>query len=421
MDQNTNVNINCNKFYREESRICPDCNRVRVSYGWCKFCESEYMRLTFTSWQSGNKFIDLLIQHTQINATQVCDYLEYISFDNIEIIECVGRGGFSSVYKGYWIDGPRWVWDEDEDFWRRSGPTKVALKRLDNSQNFSMTFLKQLEVYHNCLQNGSMADCFGITRDETGCFMFVMRYYENGNLYEYLDNNKGIISWRDIADLLWGIAGGLEKIHSEGLCHTNLHGGNLLIEDESVSTDAKVADIGLHGPADKSVPKDVIIGVLPFIDPQVILRNQRPNPASDIYSFGIIMWVLATGHRPYFNRAHDKQLAYEICFKNLRPEISEELKSEMPEEYRNLMNQCWDPLPENRPTATQLNKQLSDWITAICDDPNPSQISNSFGIAEEKRWESIGREIENRQSSTYIIHKDAIYFSRVIDYRIIGG
>ncbi|CAG8688238.1 34916_t:CDS:2, partial [Racocetra persica] len=230
MDQNNTISM---KFCREESRICPDCNRIRVSYGWCKFCETEYMRLAFTNWK-----------------------------------KCIGRGGFSSVYKGYWMDGPRWVWDEKEDSWIRSGPTKVALKRLDNSQNFSMTFLKQLEVYHNCLQNGSMADCFGITRDETGCFMFVMRYYENGNLYEYIDNNKGIISWRDIADILWGIASGLEKNHLEGLCHTNLHGGNLLIEDEAVSTDAKISDIGLHGPADKSIPQDVIIGVLPFIDPQ---------------------------------------------------------------------------------------------------------------------------------------------------------
>ncbi|CAG8702874.1 14030_t:CDS:2 [Gigaspora margarita] len=97
-----------------------------------------------------------------------------------------------------------------------------------------------------------------------------------------------------MTDLLWGIAGGLEKIHSEGLCHTNLHGGNLLIE---VFTDAKIADIGLYGPT--------------------------------------------TGNRPYFNRAHDKQFAYEICCKNL----------------------------QNRPAATQLNKQLCD-----------SQISNTVAL-----------------------------------------
>ncbi|CAG8638389.1 5808_t:CDS:2, partial [Scutellospora calospora] len=277
-----------------------------ISYGWCKFCESEHMRLSFKKWKSGNKFIDLLIQRTQLNALHAYDYLEFINFDNIEINECISRGGFSSVYKGYWLDGPRWLWDDIEDSWNRNGPI-------------------QLETYLHCLHSGSMADCFGITRDETGCFMFVMRYYENGNLYEYLDNNGGIIGWRDITDILWGIA--------------------------------------------------------------------------------------ATGRKPYYNRPHNQQLAYEICYKNLRPEISEELKSEMPEEYYNLMIQCWDSLPENRPTANQLNKLLGDWITAICDDPNPSQISDSFGIAEEKRWESITKEIENKKLSTYSIHKDAIYFS----------
>jgi hypothetical protein len=37
--------------------------------------------------------------------------------------------------------------------------------------------------------------------------------YENGNLY--LDHCNGILSWRDMIDMLWGIAGGLERIHSE--------------------------------------------------------------------------------------------------------------------------------------------------------------------------------------------------------------
>ena len=41
-----------------------------------------------------------------------------------------------------------------------------------------------------------------------------MKYYENGNLYQYLDHSNGILSWRDIIDTLWGIAGGLERIHA---------------------------------------------------------------------------------------------------------------------------------------------------------------------------------------------------------------
>ncbi|CAG8543291.1 17329_t:CDS:2 [Dentiscutata erythropus] len=321
---------------------CPECGRIRPS-GWCNPCEFRWMNSAFL--KSGNKYIDLLILQTQKNATRTCDYLEFIDFGNIEGFEYVAKGGFGSVYEGYWMEGPRWVWDEVSAAWCRNGPTKVALKKLDDSQEPSMTFFKQLETYHRCLQSGSMADCFGITRDETGCFMFVMRYYENGNLYDYLDSNKGIISWRDMVDMLWGIAGGLERIHSEGLFHSNLHGGNLLIEDDTISTDAKIADVGLNGPAYQSISSDKIIGVLPFIDPQ---------------------------------------LTYEICYENLRPEI-----------------------------------KLGNWIHAICDDPNPSEISNNFGLAEEKRWKTIKREIDNKKLSKDLIHEDAIYTSRIFDFSIL--
>src|SRR6266480_7640103 len=77
--------------------------------------------------------------------------------------------------------------------------------------------------------------------------MIVMKYYENGNLYQYLDRSNGILSWRDMIDMLWGIAGGLERIHAEDKAHKNLHGGNLLIEDEKISTDARIGDVGLYG------------------------------------------------------------------------------------------------------------------------------------------------------------------------------
>jgi serine/threonine protein kinase len=109
--------------------------------------------------------------------------------------------------------------------------------------------------------------------------MIVMKYYENGNLYQYLDRYNGVLSWRDMIDMLWGIAGGLERIHAEGKVHKNLHGGNLLIEDEKISTDAHISDVGLYGPCKNHENKssDQIYGVLPYVAPEVLPRTCKPR------------------------------------------------------------------------------------------------------------------------------------------------
>src|SRR5688572_2556651 len=130
--------------------------------------------------------------------------------------------------------------------------------------------------------------------------MIVMKFYSNGNLYQYLDKSCETLNWRDMIDMLWGVAGGLDRIHSEGKIHGNLHGGNLLIEDERISMDARISDVGLHGPCHKS--SNQVYGVVPYVAPEV-LRGERPTFASDIYSFGIIMNTFASGRRPWFYRA----------------------------------------------------------------------------------------------------------------------
>ncbi|CAG8694883.1 13985_t:CDS:2, partial [Dentiscutata erythropus] len=293
----------------DELRFCLDCGKERFSYGWCKDCETSYMISHFKAWTSGNDYIDKLIQRTQKNATQTCDYLEYIDFSQFDLITYVSKGGFSTVYKAKWLEGPRWNWDEDDQGWERSGPINI-------------------EDHCKCLQSGHLADCFGITRDPTGCIMFVMRFYDNGNVYEFLDKVKGIITWRDIIDMLWGVASGLDKIHSEKRFHSNLHGGNLLIEDETISTDARIADI-------------------------------------------------------------------------------DEFIKDIPNLYRELMERCWDSNPSNRPTASELYNLLGKWIICICDDPNPSPISEEFFNAEEKRWDLIGKQLNSNSFSKVVVHPDA--------------
>ncbi|CAG8674333.1 11603_t:CDS:2, partial [Racocetra persica] len=154
-----------------------------------------------------------------------------------------------------WMEGPRHIFDNESQDWVRSGPTKCALKRIENSQSMCQEYLDNILKYHECFRNASaVVDCFGLTRDPTGCYMFVTRFYESGDLHQYLAKTMGCLCWRDVIDMLWGIVvSGLEPIHENGFFHGNLHGGNLLVEEHPESINVKISDIGLHGPADMYV------------------------------------------------------------------------------------------------------------------------------------------------------------------------
>ncbi|GBB96804.1 hypothetical protein RclHR1_02840001 [Rhizophagus clarus] len=385
--------------------ICLDCKIQRTAIAWCKICDIAFLKENFHNWTSGSFIIDEFIRHTQLNASKSTDYLEWIDFDQFDLVKNINKGGaFSSIYSAMWLKGPIWKLDEQADIWTRSGPIKVILKRLNNSQNMSKDFVNQVR-YHKCLQNGALADFFGITKDPTSCYMFVMRYYENGNLYSYLEESMGILCWRDIIDILWSIATGLESIHENNLVHGHLHGGNILVENEMNSIDAKITDTGLHGPADKSMSSQQIYGVVPFVAPEIFNKN-LPTKASDIYSFGMIMWMLSAGVRPYCDRPHDEQLIQEIC-SGLRPSIIDGT----PLVYSKLMSQCLDSNPLNRPTASQICESLGNWVSAVNDDPQPSELSHQFDTAEEIKFENLGK--LNLELSC---NEKAIYFSRPLDF-----
>ncbi|PKY35109.1 hypothetical protein RhiirB3_455490 [Rhizophagus irregularis] len=103
----------------------------------------------FHNWTSGNSKIDELIKYTQLNAKDSMDYLEWIDFDQFDLVEDINkRGAFSSIYSAVWMEGPKWNLDEETKIWSRTGPIKVILKRLDNSQNIDREFVNQASKFY---------------------------------------------------------------------------------------------------------------------------------------------------------------------------------------------------------------------------------------------------------------------------------
>jgi serine/threonine protein kinase len=186
-----------------------------------------------------------------------------------------------------------------------------------------------------------------------------MSYAEKGSLRKCLSDINNF-KWQNKLQLLKKIILGLKVIHESNLTHGDFHDGNILMTDNY--NEIFIIDLGLCKPVSylqDSNKVNEIYGVLPYMAPE-ILRKKPYIPASDIYSFSMIMWEFTSGIPPFKHKAHDHHLALSIC-EGERPEIIENT----PKCYVDLMKKCWDSDPFNRPTIIMLEKIIYEWIKCI--------------------------------------------------------
>jgi len=123
----------CNKcfkkrrFLKENHQICIICYQANLLYK-----------------PSGNKVIDEFISYTQINFVQESSRMKFIPYNQFKVIEKVGKGGFSEIYKATWINGPPY-WNEEKENFEYKDSIIVALKQLNDSKNITSKELN--EVY----------------------------------------------------------------------------------------------------------------------------------------------------------------------------------------------------------------------------------------------------------------------------------
>ncbi|RGB33782.1 kinase-like domain-containing protein [Rhizophagus diaphanus] len=383
---------------------CRYCLTTNIIFGiadqsQCKKCKRILIiRIEITDIRSGNCIIDEFLDSIRFDNENFHNYIYtsktirspfeiyssikgigkpgigWIPYSQITNLKKIAEGGFSIIYKATW-EG-----------------TDVAVKKLHDSQNISKYFLNELRSLYQCNDNNKwVIGCYGITQDPiTKEYMIILNYAEGGNLHDYLQKNFINTTWIGKLNILRRISFGLLNIHNKDFIHRDFHSGNML-----KSNFWKVGDLGLSQPANNTLSNNEIYGVIPYIAPE-IFRGTAFSKESDVYSFGMIMWELTTGCKPFANVEHDHNLILKIL-DGERPKITEDT----PERYADLMKKCWDSNPSKRPTIDKIHN-------TIC-----TTIWYQIEQAEKKRLELIqlkklGPEFSERS------HPKAIYTSRAL-------
>ena len=241
--------------------------------------------------------------------------------------------------------------------------------------------------------------CLGFSQDPvTSNYIMVMEFATLGSLHTYLNNN---MTWKERITALLDISIGLNTLHNIDLVHRDFHPGNLLFNNQKALL---ITDFGFCKQINQSLQSNDIYGIMPYVAPEV-LKGKSYTKAADIYSFGMIMYFVATGCQPFANCAHDKFLAIRICDGN-RPEINEQ---EVPECYIDLMKKCWNSDPNNRPGIPEIERSIRRFYNSIIHSRN-NEVNMQFNEAEKYRKANL-LIVENNQPTT---HPQAIYTSRLL-------
>ncbi|GBC54440.2 kinase-like domain-containing protein [Rhizophagus irregularis DAOM 181602=DAOM 197198] len=154
--------------------------------------------------------------NAQLKASSDNKIIEWIEYDKFEDVEYLAKGGFGTVFKAVWKDGP-WKINRSGQL-EREGETKVALKCLHNSQDITAEFLNEVESHILVRTDCSwLIQCFGITKDpKTENFIMIMELKE-GSLRQHLNNNFISLDWKKKLFALQGLPPYYDIPHDEFL------------------------------------------------------------------------------------------------------------------------------------------------------------------------------------------------------------
>jgi predicted Ser/Thr protein kinase len=208
-----------------------------------------------------------------------------------EILRLLGRGGMGSVYLARRAD----------DAFQKHVAIKI-LRSDAASSGVVRRFQREREILAQ-LEHPHIARLLDAGETEDGLPYFVMEYVEGRSISDYADDRR--LPIRERIELFRQVCEAVEYAHQRRIVHRDLKPGNVLVTSEG---QVKLLDFGIARLLQQETGTRVLthtdlwLMTPEYASPEQV-RGEPVDRTSDVYSLGVILFELLTGHRPYHMRS----------------------------------------------------------------------------------------------------------------------
>ena len=251
-----------------------------------------------------------------------------------EIVEKIGSGGWGDVYRAR---------DTRLD---RDVALKVLSERALQEDTSRKRFRKEALVLSR-LNHPNIATILDFDTQE-GLDFIVMEYIIGTTLNDVL--SKGQLSEKDIIHYSIQIASALEDAHQVGIIHRDLKPSNVIVTQKG---QVKVLDFGLakmlmpfanQQAAHLSTETNLVVGTFPYMSPEQ-LRTESIDARSDIYSFGVTFYEMATGQRPH---TETQPISLVDAILHKEPLLPGQVRQDLSPRLQDIIMKCLQKDPDSR-------------------------------------------------------------------------